>query len=240
MSIALAVLLAAFAGAAAAEEPAYREELVTTAVMPSGETLPYILDHRDGRPHYVLILFPGGTGIVDPRMVNGKLEYRARTNFLLRVRPLIVDDEFATAIMNTTPVAERVQVLLDDLARRFPGTRIYLVGTSRGTFATIALAEYLSDKVAGEIHTSSIAAIGSFDARRYKNRHLVVHHVDDQCAETPFGAAQRSHDRYGTELLAMKGGAGVGDPCQPLAHHGYNGIEKETVDAIKEWVRKGG
>lgn len=240
MKALLVAWLLALAADAAAQEPGYREELILTAQMPSGETLPYILDHRDAQPRYLLILFPGGTGIVDPRMVNGKLEYRARTNFLLRARPLIVDDEFATATMNTTPVAERVQALLDDLARRFPGARVYLVGTSRGTFATIALADYLSDKVAGEIHTSSIAAIGAFDPRRYKNRQLVVHHADDQCSETPFGGAQRSHERYGTELIAMKGGAGVGDPCQPYGYHGYNGIEKETIDAIKQWVRKGG
>ena len=56
----VAVLLASGAALAAAAD--YREELVTTAQMASGETVPYILDVRGASPRYVLILFPGGTG----------------------------------------------------------------------------------------------------------------------------------------------------------------------------------
>jgi hypothetical protein len=38
----------------------------------------------------------------------------------------------------------------------------------------------------------------------------------------------------------MEGGISVGDPCEAFAHHGYNGIEKETVYAIKNWIKQGG
>ena len=38
----------------------------------------------------------------------------------------------------------------------------------------------------------------------------------------------------------MEGGISVGHPCEAFAYHGYNGIERETIDAIKKWIRQGG
>src|SRR5689334_4854899 len=111
-----AVLLAASALAA----PDYREELIGTAQSASGETVPYLLDSRSATPKYLVILFPGGSGEVDPRMVNGELVYRAKNNFLLRSRPFLVDEEFSAVATNSTSSPQRVQAVLDDLAKRFP------------------------------------------------------------------------------------------------------------------------
>lgn len=216
------------------------EELITTAQYASGEAVPYVLTYKTLAPKYVIILFPGGMGNVDPHMEEGKLVYKAKGNFLLRARRHIVDNEFATVATNASQVEERIQAVIDDLKRRFPAVRIYLMGTSRGTFDTMVLAEYLSDRIAGEIHTSSMQHIASFDARKYGNRHLIVHHRDDACHVTPFAAAETSHERYGSELIAMEGGISVGDACEAFAHHGFNGIERETVNAIKKWIKRGG
>jgi hypothetical protein len=216
------------------------EELVTTAPYGSGDTVAYVLNSENPSPKYVLILFPGGTGSVGAHMENGKLVYMAKGNFLLRARKFIVDNEFATVATDSTELAARVQALIDDLKARFPSARIYLVGTSRGTYDTMALAPYLSERIAGEIHTSSMRDVATFDARKYRNRQLLVHHREDGCRVTPLFAAQMSHDRYGTELIVMEGGISTGDPCEAFAHHGYNGIEKETAEAIKQWVRQGG
>lgn len=216
------------------------EELVTSAKEKNGAAVPYVLNYSGLAPRYVLILFPGGTGIVDPHMEDGKLVYNAKGNFLLRARKYLVDNEFATVATNSTQAEERIQALIDDLKRRFPEAKIYIMGTSKGTFDTMALAGYLSDKIAGEIHTSSMSGISSFDAKKYPNRHLVVHHRDDVCRSTPFAAAQDSHDRYGNELLVMEGGISVGKYCEAFSHHGYNGIERETSEAIKKWIRQGG
>ena len=67
-----------------------------------------------------------------------------------------------------------------------------------------------------------------------------MHHKEDGCRVTPFFAAEASQQRFGNDLIAMEGGISVGDPCQPFGHHGFNGIERETIDAIKQWIRKGG
>ena len=215
------------------------DELVTSAAMPGGEVVPYVLNADSATPRYVLILFPGSTGVVDPHMEDGKLVYHEQSNFLLRARPFFVDQEFATVATNSTNSQERIQAVIDDLNKRFPGVKIYLMGTSRGTIDTMALAGYLSDRIAGEIHTSSMQVSAYFDASKYRNRQLFVHHKNDSCKSTPFGSVQSAHSRYGNELIVMEGGVSVGSPCEPFSYHGYNGIEKETADAIKQWVKRG-
>ncbi len=219
------------------------EELVTTARYANGEPVPYILN-SDGAagtaPKFVVILFPGGSGIVDPRIEDGRLVYGFRGNFLVRSRRHLVDADFATVTTNSTSSPERIQAVLDDLKRRYPEARVYVMGTSAGTNATMDLAEYLSDKVAGMIHTASMNRIRNLDAKRYRNRHLVVHHKADACRWTTFFDARASHERYGNEFIAMEGGNSVGEDCEARAYHGFNGIERETIDAIKQWIRRGG
>lgn len=216
------------------------EELITTAHYADGEVVPYILDSEGPNPKYVVILFPGGSGVVDPRMENGRLVYGFRGNFLVRSRQYLVDADFASVLTNTTRSEERVQALLDDIKRRYPAAKIYVMGTSNGTHATMALAEYLSGRVAGEIHSSSLYMISRFDPRKLKNRHLIVHHREDVCRVTPFGSAKDSAERYGTDFIVMEGGISTGELCEAFSHHGYNGIERETIDAIKAWIRRGG
>jgi dienelactone hydrolase len=229
-------LFAVFALTAFMVSPAMAQ---TTEELVSAGDVPYILNRASAQPKYVVILFPGGAGTVDPRMQDGRLVYGYKGNFLVRSRPHIVDEEFATVTTNTTQDEERIQAVLDDLKRRFPAARVYLMGTSNGTGATMALAGYLSDRIAGVIHTSSRSEIRLFDARKYRNRHLVVHHKDDICRVTPFFAAEESHLRFGNDFIAMEGGISQGDPCEAFSHHGYNGIERETIEAIKKWIRSG-
>lgn len=214
------------------------EDLIASAHNASGEPIPYILNYKNLSPKYVVILFPGGHGMMNPHMEEGKLVYQFRGNFLIRSRKFLVDDEFVTVATNASHSRERIQAIIDDLNGRFPAAQIYLMGTSRGTFDTMSLADYLSDKIAGVIHTSSWQSIAAFNATKYANRHLVVHHRHDGCRSTPFSAALAGHERYGNELIAMEGGTAVGDPCEPFGYHGFNGIERETMDAIKAWIKQ--
>ena len=216
------------------------EDLITTAKYKNGKVIPYILNYQNLSPKYAIILFPGGSGDVNPHMEDGKLVYKFQRNFLLRSRPFLIDNEFVSVTTNSSDNEERIQAIINDLKKRFPNVQIYLMGTSKGTQDTIALAGYLSDKIAGEIHTSSVSNIAYLDAKKYKNRHLVVHHQYDSCHATPFYAAESSHKKYGTDLIVMTGGKSVGNDCEAFAYHGYNGIERETIDAIKKWIKQGG
>ena len=238
MRIPLTILALAFA--ANSQFAGAAEELVTTATFSNGDVVPYVLNTAGPAPKYVIILFPGGTGVMNPRMQDGKLVYGYAGNFLLRARQYLVDADFATISTNASDSEERIQAILDDIKRRFPRALVYLAGTSNGTHFTMKLAGYLQDRIAGVIHTSSRAQIYSFDAKQYRNRQLVVHHVNDWCRVTPYSAALRSHEKFGNDFIRMEGGISVGNDCEAFAHHGYNGIERETADAIKAWIRKGG
>jgi len=112
------------------------------------------------------------------------------------------------------------------------------MGTSRGTNATIELAQFLSDKIDGEIHTSSLSNIAFFDSSKFKNRHLLVHHRHNDGKATPFTAAEEANKRFGTELIVMDGGVSEGNSCEAFSFHGYNEIESETVNAIKQWIKR--
>ena len=100
----------------------------------------------------------------------------------------------------------------------------------------MALAKSLDGRVAGFVHSSSMSGIASFDPRGLRSGNLIVLHVNDACRVTSPSAGRASHAKYGTELIEMSGGKSTGDDCEAYAYHGYNGIEKDTVDRIKAWI----
>ncbi len=214
------------------------DELVTSARTAGGETIPYILTSRPGTPAYAVILMPGGKGILDPRMANGKIALSAGGNFLIRSRELFADGRFAAASTDATSSPDRILAIVRDLQARYGKIAIYVVGTSRSTEATMSLAKSLDGQVAGFVHSSSLNAIASFDPRRLKSRNLIVLNTLDACRVTKPSSGVASHRSYGTELIEMSGGKSTGDDCEAYAYHGYNGIEVDTVGKIKDWITK--
>jgi hypothetical protein len=218
-----------------------RDELATTAVTADGETVPYILTTADngGPPSHAVILMPGGTGVMNPRMMDGKLTFAFGGNFLIRSRALFAGGGFVAASTDATSTPARILAIAKDLQRRYGGISIYVIGTSRSTEATMKLAVPLDGQVAGFVHTSSMNGIAGFDPRKLTSRHLVVYHRRDACRVTPPSASAASGSSYGTATIEMDGGTSVGDDCQARAHHGYNGIEAATVERIKAWIVAG-
>jgi hypothetical protein len=216
-----------------------RDELVTTAVTSGGETIPYILTTKNGTPTYAVILMPGGKGILNPRLVNGQLAFDFGGNFLIRSRELFADGRFVAASTDATSTPARILAISQDLRRRYGAIVVYVIGTSRSTEATMALAGPLDGQVAGFVHTSSMNAISTFDPRKYRSRHLVVYHRRDACRVTNPSYSTASRASYGTETIEIDGGKSTGDDCQAFAYHGYNGVEAETVAQIKAWIARG-
>ena len=203
----------------------------------SAGTISYMLTTGGGTPAYAVILMPGGAGILDPQLNNnGKLTFRMGGNFLIRSRALFATGPFVAASTDATTSPDRILAIAGDLQRRFGALKVYVVGTSRSTESTMALATPLDGRVAGFVHSSSMRAIATFDTRKFRSRHLIVLHKRDACRVTPPAAGEVSHKTFGTELLEMDGGKSIGDDCEAFAHHGYNGIERDTVEKIKAWV----
>jgi hypothetical protein len=206
----------------------------------SAGSVAYVLTTGGGTPAYGVILMPGGSGIMSPRIDNnGRLVFGFAGNFLIRSRATFGTGPFVSASTDATSSPDRILAIAGDLQRRFGALRIYVIGTSRSSEATMALSAPLDGKVAGFVHSSSMNSIATFDPRRFKSRHLIVHHRMDACRATRPSAGQASHRNYGTELIEMEGGKSTGDDCEAYAYHGFYGIERETVDKIKAWIVAG-
>jgi hypothetical protein len=213
-----------------------RDELVTTARTAGGETVPYVLTTKGGTPVYAVILMPGGSGVMNPRMANGRLVFGFGGNFLIRSRELFADGRFVAASTDATSTPARILAIAQDLQRRYCGITVYVIGTSRSTEATMLLAAPLDGQVAGFVHTSSMNGMASFDPRKFRSRHLIVYHRMDACRATRPSASAASRSSYGTETIEMEGGTSTGDDCEAYSYHGYNGIEAPTVERIKAWI----
>jgi hypothetical protein len=227
----MAMALAGWVGPAAATD-----ELVTTLRLPGGDPVPYILTTKPGKPAYLVILMPGGRGLLNPRIEDGRIVTLLSFNFLIRTRELFADGRVVAVSTDATTTPERILAIADDVQKRFGPLAVYVLGTSRSTESTLALSRTLDGRVAGFVHSSSMNAIASLDPRGLKSRHLVVLHLRDACAATKPSSGLASHRNYGTDLVEIDGGRSVSDDCGATAHHGYYGVEAETVDRIKQWI----
>ena len=216
-----------------------KDQLIEITHYSNGQSIPYLLTTKDGNApiKYVLIVMPGGAGILNPRMINEQISIQASRNFLIRSRELFADQETAVISTDATVNTERMTAIIEDAKARFPNNKTYIIGTSKSTISTMYLASSLDGKVSGFIHTSSMASISSLDTRDFKSRQLIVHHENDGCYVTPYGSAKANHERYGTDFISIEGGISIGDACQAFAYHGYNGIEQEVIDKIKTWIK---
>jgi len=203
-----------------------------------GMSVPYVLTTGEGgRPAYAVILMPGGVGILSPRLnANGRVTFSMGGNFLIRSRARFASGPFVAASTDATRAPDHILAIAADLQRRYGPLQVYVVGTSRSTEATMALAAPLDGRVAGFVHSSPMNAIAGFDPRRFRSRHLIVLHRMDACRGTRPSNGEASHRGYGTELIEMDGGKSTGEDCEAFAYHGYNGIEAETVGRIKGWI----
>ncbi|MBV8392778.1 MAG: alpha/beta hydrolase [Alphaproteobacteria bacterium] len=234
LSFFLALLLGLSAHVALADD-----QTVTSAQPFDGEALRYVLTTGGPQPKYAVILMPGGNGRLALPAKDGPVGPKLSDNFLIRSRTLFADQQFVAASTSATSTPGRIMAIVADLERRYGKLQVYVVGTSRSTEATISLAKTLDGQVAGFVHTSSMNAIAGLDTRGSKSRNLIVAHQQDACRVTRPSNATANNKSFGTPLILVEGGRTQGDDCEAWAYHGYNGIERETVDKIKAWILAG-
>jgi len=238
----LFAILLAVCGAAGPVRAAGDE--VAHAAMGDRPALPYLLTLAAGspqfdKPAYGVILMPGGLGALEPRVVMGRPTFRAGVDFLIRSRVWFATGPFVAASTDATSDPGRILAIAADLMNRFGPLSVYAIGTSRSTEATMRLAAPLDGRMSGFVHTSPMNAIAAFDPRKLTSRHLIVMHKLDTCRVTLPSSSEAAHRSFGTELIVMEGGKSEVEACDPRAHHGYNGIERETVERIKAWIAAG-
>ncbi len=242
--------LAAPLGAAA-------EEIVTVSGRP-GATQSYLLLHYPS-PQAVAVLFPGGEGLLKLHAEGDQIKFQQKGNFLVRTRALLRDRQVAVALVDSPSDQQRagmddgfrtgrahvadVAAVVKDLKQRFPGAKIFLIGTSRGTISAAYAGSALNGAIDGVILTSTVfygprrggIGIASFDFAAIKAPLLFVHHRYDGCGSCPYYVAENLGRTY--PLITVMGGKPAeSGPCEPFAAHGYFGKEAETVAAIRSWM----
>lgn len=240
------------------------QEIVTLPARP-GVTQSYFLTSKPKNLQAMAILFPGSGGLIQLRTESGRVRFN-QGNFLVRSRAEFVrrgvtagiidapsdqqagwgmSDEFRRGALHVTDIS----AVADDMTKRFPGTPLFLVGTSRGSVSAAALGAKLTGQIAGVILTATMfqpagrksnaagPGLTGFDFASIKAPVLFVHHVDDQCEVTPYSDAARLVDRY--PLVTVFGGsAAQSGRCEAFSQHGFYGKEAETVAEIVNWMLK--
>jgi hypothetical protein len=69
---------------------------------------------------------------------------------------------------------------------------------------------------------------------------LWVHHADDPCRFTAYHEAAEYAAKSRSPLLTVRGGGPYrGDACAAFSAHGYAGVERAVVLAMRSWVKTG-
>ncbi|HYH41499.1 MAG TPA: alpha/beta hydrolase [Burkholderiales bacterium] len=208
-----------------------------------------------------VVLFAGGHGGLQMDK-SGALRW-GKGNFLVRSAPLFVANGLTVAIIDapsdrqSTPYlsgyregAEHAADVKAVIAWMKENTKlpVWLIGTSRGTQSAASVATRLppGEGPNGIVLTASILsdrrsrAVPEMAVDKLTIPVLVVHHQEDACRATLFRDVPRLMDKLTSasrkELMTFRGGESHGDPCEAMAYHGFNGLEKDVVARIAAWV----
>jgi pimeloyl-ACP methyl ester carboxylesterase len=184
-------------------------------------------------------------------------------NFLVRTRSLFAAQRLMVAVLDAPSDRQRPPYLggfrqtpehVEDVKaviawlRETAKVPVWLVGTSRGTQSAAFVATQLGapEGPDGIVLTSTILvdpssrAVPEMPLPRIGVPVLVVHHEQDGCKLCAYADMPLLMDKLRSvprkELLVFRGGISQGDPCEAMAHHGFNGIEGEVVQRIAAWL----
>jgi len=213
-------------------------------------------------PKAAVVLFPGGHGGLQI-LPNGSFKW-GKGNFLVRTREMFAAQGLLVAVVDapsdrqSPPYLSMFRQTPEHVAdikaviawlKQQAKLPVWLVGTSRGTQSAAFVATRLPPADGGPdglVLTSTILSdnkgrpVPEMDLDKISVPVLVVHHKRDGCKHCAYAEIPGLMDKLGAaprkELLTFDGGQDRGDPCEALAHHGFNGIEKDVVVKIAQWI----
>jgi hypothetical protein len=248
--------------AATAEDPNAGATDVVLTVPRQGYSMAGLVSHLPGVRafKYGIALFAGHPGILRLREEEGQIRFDLGGNFLVRSRRHWLDEEtlvlmvdapsdqwssFSQRFREGARYGEDVKALLEEAGRRYSIGDWTLVGTSEGSISAFHAGRMNPALARRVILTASVFLAGrngpglssvEFDAPA--GRLLWVHHESDPCAYTPYGSAQQFAAKSRSPLLTARGGGPArGKPCEARSAHGFVGVEPETVQAMRSWVK---
>lgn len=222
----------------------------------TGLTQKGMLSYESDNPKYLIVLIPGGNGVVSLNSLFGKVATGASSgNFLVRTNEHFVNKEFATLLVDCahstfTPCsneylrspqrAKDVHSVVSKVKEQFKDSEVWLVPTSNGVLTALALGSH--EGYSGVIHVSSVMFTSPgerVDFSNIKTRQFMVHHENDQCVISQFKSAKMASEKYDIPLYKVTGGqsGSPSDNCKAFSHHGFMGVEQKVVQNIMHIVR---
>jgi dienelactone hydrolase len=215
------------------------------------------------KPKAAVVLFAGGHGGLQISST-GSFKW-GEGNFVVRTRRLFASNGLMVAVVDAPSdrqkrpflggFRQRPEHVTDIKAviawlKQQAKVSAWLVGTSRGTQSAAFIATQLAPEDGGPdglVLTSTMLTdvpgnrpVPEMPLGRIKVPTLVVHHKQDGCEHCKYGDLPKLMDKLAAvpskELLTFEGGKDQGDPCEAMAHHGFNGIEQQVVTKIAEWI----
>jgi dienelactone hydrolase len=214
------------------------------------------------QPKAVVILLAGGHGGLQIDSA-GNFGWGAG-NFLVRTRNQFAEQGLAVAVVDApsdrqkNPFLNAFRQTPEHLAdikaaiawlRQQTSLPVWLVGTSRGTQSAGYIATQGGPADGGPdglVLTATILSdprgrpVPAMPLQKITVPVLVVHHERDGCKHCAYSDIPGVMDKLGAasrkELISFKGGNNVGDPCEAMSYHGFNGLESQVVTRIAQWV----
>ena len=213
----------------------------------------------------VLVLYIGGDGTLNfaaGAVNNGSPNTVARNRYHFAAEGYVVALVDAANDFNATPIGLRnrrlgpehladLKAVMADLRGRYPGLPVWGVGHSRGTLSAAVTALSVEPPADGLVLMSSLTGnpatpsedLSSLDIEAIRAPALIVSHQGDTCAFTNPEDSRALRKRFiASEKAKFRdfngGSAPLTDPCDPLAPHGFFGIDQKVVDAITKWIRR--
>ena len=245
-------------GAARAEEAV--GESVLTARFPDRSISALVTHHAQHDPfRRAILLMPGHPGIMK---LESTESYQLKGNFLVRSRRHWLDRETVVLTVDAPSdewrgftgrfragprYAEDIRGLAQEIEKVWGRLPLVLVGTSEGSVSAFHAARALGSDGVKVIFTASLFdqssnshGLASLDFGELKVPMLWVHHESDPCRWTPYWQAKRHAEKTRSPLITVRSSnPGRGDPCQAFSQHGFVGVERETVQAMKRWIADG-
>jgi hypothetical protein len=239
----------------------FSQEVITLKTR-NNVTQSFLLEIPKNEPKAIVLLFPGGSGKINLYKPKNKW---ITTNFLIRSRAYFLDNDFIVASIDAPSDKKSkdglyynfrdskehlcdIKKVINYLKDKY-NKPIWLIGTSRGTESVAFIASEESDFINGIVLSSSISkrnkkgkSLQELFLNEIEVPTLIISHKDDGCKITPpKGSIQiydMLNDKIKKEYKVFEGGKTEGAPCKAKSHHGYNGIEKEVLDYISNWISK--
>lgn len=260
----LAILVFACLPALAQQDPNLANPTKIVTVKRDGYTIAGLITHLEGAKgfKYGVALFPGHPGIMRLREEGGQLKFDMRGNFLVRSRRQWLDEETLVAVVDapsdewsnfsqrfreTPRYGADVAALLTEIGKKFGVGDWTFVGTSEGSVSAYHAGRMNPALARRVILTASVIragrngpGLGAVDYRELKPALLWVSHEDDPCDFTLYSLVKSAAQRSGAPLVTVRGGGPArGDSCQAFTQHGFVGVERETVLAMRAWIKTG-